>query len=767
MHRPELTLYCANPLCQASNPVSHRFCQTCRSPLAKRYLWVVGNPKSLYKPGTLLNDRYWWMQENIVLDTKPALLPEFPAEVSEAVEPYLRLIANQPHVPQVYAVVPAPSKTQADLCLLENAPIYPAEVEDTGAQGTPGTLMPAIADAWQAGTGFRQLHWLWQLAQLWETFAQESVTQSLFIPNLIRVEGSLVRLLELHSGKSARLADLGMLWQQWLPGAQPDIAAFLQQLCQQLVEEHIQSSAHLVEVLDRAIALSSQAYSYHLQVGTLTDQGPTRQRNEDACFPGSGSLLSFSLNGSQTLAEMPLAIVCDGIGGHEGGDVASNLAIAALHQKLQPLSSQAPVDANTLTQALEEATLVANDAICQRNDTEQRHERQRMGTTLVMGLGHLHEFYLTHVGDSRAYRITPTGCHQVTLDDDLAAREVRLGYSLYREALRQPSAGSLVQALGMNASNMVRPTVQRFLLDEDCVFLLCSDGLSDHDRVEESWQAQILPVLQGTLDVGTAVQQLVAIANQRNGHDNVTVGLIHCRVTLGSAQPLAIPDSLTIQPASEYVPTVLQSAPREASVKTKNLHPQKQKRSRPSLLTALLIILGLGGLATYFLIRGIDFFEQAGDPFVTAPSPIADPSVPMPPPATVSPNPASSTFAIGTRILVNRATPAGEGIAPIALLPRPMATPDPDVSRSPVSVGSVLEVIEQRQDDSNQRWLGVRVCSTTTAKGQPVTSGELGWVQEVAIAPFVTANVSLTPTQLGVCAAERKVGGSQAPNTSQ
>jgi len=171
-----------------------------------------------------------------------------------------------------------------------------------------------------------------------------------------------------------------------------------------------------------------------------------------------------------------LVVVCDGIGGHEGGNIASNLAIAIVQQRLQTaLLAAALDDPVALTLELKRTAIAANDTIVQRNDTEHRHDRQRMGTTLVMALGRNHELYLTHVGDSRAYRITRTGYHQVTLDDDLASREVRMGYGLYRDALQQPSSGSLVQALGMNAS-MLHPTVQRFFLDEECLFLLCSDG---------------------------------------------------------------------------------------------------------------------------------------------------------------------------------------------------------------------------------------------------------------------------------------------------
>jgi len=761
MHRSEVTLHCANSLCQAPNPTSHRFCQTCRAPLIKHYLWMVGPGAESYQPGVLVADRYWCQQDRIFLDTKPAFLPEFPEEISEAIEPYLRLIGAQPHIPQVYAVLPTDSN---EVYLLEKAPIYPAGLGKNDPAMVAGTLMPQITAVWKYASGLRQLNWLWQLAHLWQDCQAELVGQSLLTPSLLRVEGGLVRLLELHQSETRpSLVDLGQFWQQWIPEAHPEIADFFSQLCQQMRNQHITTVEHLIEVLDQAIATSSQFYQYHIQIATLTDQGPTRQRNEDACAPTSGSVLDFNLAGDQALAtaNFPYVVVCDGIGGHEGGNIASNLAIATLQQKLQLLSGSQPITAQTLIHTLDAATVAANDAIAQRNDSENRHERQRMGTTLVMALAHAPELYLTHVGDSRAYRITSTGCHQITLDDDLATRETRLGYALYREALRQPSAGSLVQALGMNASSMLRPTIQRYLLDEDCIFLLCSDGLSDNDRVEQSWQTYLLPLLQGATDVATVAQQLVAIANQENGHDNVTVGVVYCRVTSRfNASPQPLPAAIATQAASEFVDTTLATGGRqESTLRTKNITGTKQISShRRSPLAILLAVMAFGGLLAALLFYGMRLLnpaQVAQTPTPAASVPTAVPTLPPLPPAPDS----TTALAIGTRIIVNRSTPAGEGIPPVGLLPSPDATPTPGTVRTGIPVGSVLEVISQQRDGLNQRWLGVKVCSvpSSTQGNQFAEAGERGWVQESAIAPFVTANVSLTPTQLGQCAVERKL----------
>ena len=127
-----------------------------------------------------------------------------------------------------------------------------------------------------------------------------------------------------------------------------------------------------------------------------------------------------------------VAIVCDGIGGQDSGEEASQLAIKVLSQQLQNIPENG--DPLTITTKLEEFACVANDAICDHNDNDERRGRKRMGTTLVMALAHLHQLYITHIGDSRAYWITPSRCYQVTVDDDIASRQVRLGYSLYYDA---------------------------------------------------------------------------------------------------------------------------------------------------------------------------------------------------------------------------------------------------------------------------------------------------------------------------------------------
>jgi len=503
-----------------------------------RYLWAVGEHTAAYQTGDILADRYLCKGPRIFLDTKPALLPTNLDEVPEPFIPYLKLSPNQLHIPQIYDWVEEASSSRSLLLLLDQAPLYvPRSLKERGI-AVPASedvqILPMLVKGWQSATAMRQLHWLWQIATLWHPMQAEGVASSLLIPELLRTEGSLIRLLQLQmdGASSVSLSNLGEFWTDLAQTAQPEIQAPLQQLCQDMVRGAIRNAEEVINQLDGSIAALGQSQqSRQIQIATLSDQGPSRQRNEDACYPLSGTV-------TNSPPAPPLLIVCDGIGGHQGGDVASNLAIKALEQHLKTLQPDR-LNAVTLEVELEKAVSAANDLISQQNDSEQRFDRQRMGTTVVMGLIRAHELYITHVGDSRAYWITRWGCHQITQDDDVASREVRLGYSSYPQALQQPSAGSLVQALGMGSATNLYPTVQRFILDEDCVFLLCSDGLSDNDQVEEHWEEVILPLLDGRTDLATVSQQWVDIANRNNGYDNTTVGLIHCKIVGAGSPPVS------------------------------------------------------------------------------------------------------------------------------------------------------------------------------------------------------------------------------------
>ncbi len=783
-------LYCPNYSCQTLNAETHRFCQKCRSPLPKRYLWAVGQDVEAFQPGQLLTERYLCKTSRIFLDTKPGLLPSgYQSDIPESYQPYLRLVSYRLHIPQFYERVQ--TDAVSSILLLDQAPIEiiqtnagPDPQVEAAVDGVKVSLFPSLTECWQQASALRQLNWLWQMAQLWQPLNSEGVVSSLLMPDLLRVEGPIFQLLELQMDSAAKTApdlkQLGQLWSQWAAIARPEIAAFLQALCQQLIQGQIWNAEQLVIQLDRGLATAGQPQARQVQVATQIDQGPSRQRNEDACYPVGGTVKSHVIEGqvegrAQTSVQDSLLIVCDGIGGHQGGDVASNLAIAAIQQQLQSVQPEA-LEPDALIVKLEDAIRLANDQISQKNDQEQRRDRQRMGTTLVMSLLRAHELYLAHVGDSRAYWITRWGCHQITLDDDIAAREVRLGYSSYREALQQPSSGSLVQALGMGPSQSLHPTVQRFILDEDSLFLLCSDGLSDGDRVEEYWQEALLPILAGQLDLATASQRLVEIANTCNGHDNVTVGLVYCQVQERASIQVS-PDCLmtfsalpqtqiktkagAAYPSSDpKSPTV----PASSALKTQILSPTPQpKQNLLSLLLGILLLISFGGLLAYFFFPSVSQWVDPRIGLAPTSTPPSQPATPVTPTPPVSPTEVNLTTGalVQVRLPISEPQAAAADNSVVLQLQPPFASatlPDEDsdqnalTEQAVVPIGAVLQVLSKREASGQLRWIQLKVCSLPANAGAergratPSASAEAAVV--LADQPALTENTLARPASL-------------------
>jgi len=514
------TLQCSNPNCQQPNPETHIYCYKCSNPLVKRYLWVDKCGISNYRSGELLHERFLIKSAKILLDTQPNCPIQIQTQDSNLAQSYLKLFSYRPHIPLPYSVLNLDNEPQ-EILLLADAPISSYDLSKSGITEIGlGAAVP-FEMAWSLASALRQLNWLWQIAQLWEPLAKRGVASTLLQPSLLRVEGSLVRLLELRPDPMFRLnlADLGRVWQSWLPGAHAEIIPFLSALCDQLIHQEIQATDQLVERMDQALMSVGRSQSIQFTVAAQTDQGLSRSRNEDACY----------CSDRRTFVDLPLMIVCDGMGGHAGGDVASTLAVRTITQHIQSAKSSLS-SSNELVTTLENSIYEANDLINQLNERHQNQSYERMGTTVVAAFVYPPKMYIASVGDSPAYLITRHGCHQITTDDNAASRWIESGISFYHDTLYNREGAKLFQALGVQESKFLRPRMRQFVVDEDCIFLLCSDGLSDYQRVEECWKTELLPVLEGQVKLAVASSRLIDLANRKNGHDNVTVSLVHCRV---------------------------------------------------------------------------------------------------------------------------------------------------------------------------------------------------------------------------------------------
>ena len=167
---------------------------------------------------------------------------------------------------------------------------------------------------WSDATALQQLNWLWQLAKLWQPLSDKSVASTLLNADLIRINGQVVQLLQLQSDEESQpsLRDLGNLWFQWAEDAQPNIKNLVEQLAVRLETGVVDQVSQLIHVLDCAINHCRKANQYSYQIYALSDSGPSRTNNEDAAYPTQPKLNTGSR------AENALAIVCDGVGGHDG-----------------------------------------------------------------------------------------------------------------------------------------------------------------------------------------------------------------------------------------------------------------------------------------------------------------------------------------------------------------------------------------------------------------------------------------------------------------
>jgi protein phosphatase len=242
-----------------------------------------------------------------------------------------------------------------------------------------------------------------------------------------------------------------------------------------------------------------------LGIHGISDVGRSREHNEDA--------IGWD-------ADMALVLLADGMGGHNAGEVASEMAVHTIIDALSDVLTPEVLEANVIDSesAVREAVVFANEEI--HSQSQSRLEYAGMGTTIVLTLFHEDKVTYANVGDSRIYRVRGGELQRITSDHSLVQEMVDNGYLSEEEALVSTSRNLITRALGIAPE--VEVDVKTDLFDADDIFLLCSDGLSD--LVAEPVILQT--ILDDSPDLDKAAERLVAIANENGGTDNISVVLV-------------------------------------------------------------------------------------------------------------------------------------------------------------------------------------------------------------------------------------------------
>lgn len=419
-----------------------------------------------------------------------------------------------------------------------------------------------LSDLWESEdlSSLQVIYWLDEMAKLWQALEPWHCRQSLLEISNLRVDEdeslALVRLYPEKRDVLPTLKDLGQTWQKLFDQSKrtqfPHLAAVFQQLYSNEIQTIDELRAHLQKLLreqDRLPPIDVSPYTLMdedmptiediespptvllpMQLLSLDDAGCSdighqREKNED-CFGIQTLVKKQETPTGRAVQARGLYILCDGMGGHAGGEVASAMAV----EKIKSYFQEHWQDKLPTEETIREAIRVANQAIYDVNQENARSGSGRMGTTLAMILIQDTEAAIAHVGDSRIYRLTrKRGLEQMSVDHEVGMREIQKGVEP-AIAYGRPDAYQLTQALGPRNDQFINPDVQFFELNEDSLFILCSDGLSDNDLIETHWQTHLAPLLSSRANLDQGIVQLIDLANEHNGYDNITAILIRVKV---------------------------------------------------------------------------------------------------------------------------------------------------------------------------------------------------------------------------------------------
>lgn len=243
-----------------------------------------------------------------------------------------------------------------------------------------------------------------------------------------------------------------------------------------------------------------------LEIAAQTDPGVLRSLNEDSIA---------------TADELGLLVLSDGMGGYQSGDVASSITTQVMIEGLTQDLKEMTAHDNDVAAVIRNVVKRANRAIFKEGERRTEHtpgsQGQAMGSTLALLLLRNNRVTLAHVGDSRIYRLRGGKLELMTHDHSLLQEQIDLGILSVDAAATSHNRHLVTRGLGLQAE--VEVATDGWAAELGDLYLLCSDGLND--MVDNTDIELVLNSLQANLPL--AASQLVMIANDHGGEDNISV----------------------------------------------------------------------------------------------------------------------------------------------------------------------------------------------------------------------------------------------------
>lgn len=262
-----------------------------------------------------------------------------------------------------------------------------------------------------------------------------------------------------------------------------------------------------------------------------------------------------------------LAVVCDGMGGHAGGEIASRLAVKTLIETYEKDPSDDVMD--SLRRSIEKA----NDTVYKEGLKPQNTKLKGMGSTLTCVVQRRELIYFGQVGDSRCYLVRRGQIQQMTKDHSLVQQLVDEGLLDKSEMENHPDKNVILRSLGVKPS--VDVDISYVAAEVGDVYLLCSDGLSGLVGDQEMLNIINTALKNGVKDLRKVCEQLVDLANKYGGHDNITVQLLQVVSTDSGKTDTAPKETVTQSFSQDEVAASIAKARAEAAARGKSPPPPK------------------------------------------------------------------------------------------------------------------------------------------------------------------------------------------------